>query len=66
MHSAVWPKPRHQLQQAGQAQAQIDDLKRRLEQCEGQLAAAMNGRVMRWMTGVQRAGAGKTSTTREA
>jgi hypothetical protein len=40
---------------AGQLQAQIDDLTGRLGQCEEHLSAAMNGRVMRWMTGFQRA-----------
>jgi hypothetical protein len=41
--------------QASQLQAQIDDLTGRLGQCEERFAAAMSGRVMRWMTGFQNA-----------
>jgi hypothetical protein len=42
-------------QQTAELQAQVDDLARRLEHSEAQLQAAMNGRVMRLMTGMQRA-----------
>ena len=42
-------------QRADATQIQLDDLRQRLEQSEAQLQAAMNGRVMRLMTGMQRA-----------
>jgi hypothetical protein len=42
-------------QQAAELQVQVDDLARRLQHSETQLQAAMNGRVMRLMMGMQRA-----------
>jgi hypothetical protein len=44
---------------AHRLQAQVDGLTRSLQQSEERFAAAMDGRVMRWMTGVQRALRGK-------
>jgi len=41
--------------QAAELGAQVDDLARRLEHSEARFQAAMNGRVMRLMTGMQRA-----------
>ncbi len=42
-------------QRADELQARLDDATARWQQCEGRLQAAMNGRVMRLLTGAQRA-----------
>ena len=41
-------------QRADALQVQLNDLRPRLEQSQAQFQAAMNGRVMRLMTGMQR------------
>ncbi len=41
-------------QRAAELQSQVDDLARQLERSEAQFQAAMNGRIMRLMTGLQR------------
>lgn len=52
--------------QAQDLAAERDDLARRLERSEAQLRAAMNGRVMRLMTGVQRAVKGSRRRSRRS
>lgn len=42
-------------QRAAELQGQVDDLARRLQRSEAEFQAAMNGRVMRLMTGMQQA-----------
>jgi hypothetical protein len=41
-------------EQAMYLQAQVDELSARLELCEARFSAAMDGRLMRWMTRIQR------------
>jgi glycosyltransferase involved in cell wall biosynthesis len=41
--------------QVDQLQAQVDDLTKRLQQSEARFQAAMHGRIMRLLTGIQRA-----------